>query len=310
MAKSIYTTIPVLIGAIEQLVGAREMRSKYFTNRAIKEWATFFLLKGLTDSGKLQHWIKQKHFLLDYLGCNEQTFRSRLNALKKLGLVEMGSRFSINLVSYKKAAAALGIEYMGVINFNYENGNSTVSGFAYALQAAEIHFNQDTQRQALLFHIENNPELSNLLKHQLVEEGCCAQKLKDPIYFQEKLLNLQLLNFKQGSDRYTEIMFRRADVNRGVKKIAKAYGYKSPTSVSYLKRVLAKLGLAGVRKKYVTSDVRSRRIVPAEAGKVQGYVYLPRQKATRWHLCDQLTINNEIFAKNEKKKTQNLAVAA
>lgn len=313
MVKLFSNKISVLIGASNKLVGARELRNKYCTNRQIKTWAFYFLLKSLSSSGQIQHWIKQREFLLEFLKCNEQTFRSRINELVKLGLVEIAPGYTLILTSYKNAASILEIEYLGTTQINYDYTQPGKNLFSYSITAEEILNNQDTQRTALTYHLEKNQLLLNLLSHALIHEGCDARKLNnDPQYFQESLLKLQEASFKQGSDNYTEVMQRRADVNRGVKKIAKDHNYKSIRSVTYLKRALEKLGLIKVVKRFIVSDVRSRRYVPAEAGKQQpksGYMWLKTAQTTCWQLCDQLIVNLKIFQQNEKKQAR-LAVAA
>ncbi|MBN8833727.1 MAG: hypothetical protein ABS68_08940 [Niastella sp. SCN 39-18] len=309
MAGNIHS-IPVIIGATKVLVSQRELRNKYQTNRDIKTWSCYFLLKSLTTSGLLQNWIRQKQDILEFLQCNEQTFRTRLKDMQRLGLVEILPGYCLQLTSYKKASSVLGIDYQGTVNIKYDD---TVGKnyFAYLLTADEIRRNQETQRSALIFHLDKNPLLLNLLLQCLVNQGCDERRLvADPVYLQERLLQLQVTTFKEGSAIIDEIMSRRADVNRGVKKIAEDHGYKHPRSVTYLKRVLQKLGICKVVKRFVLSDARCRRYFTQAGVRKDGYMWLKDAKQTRWNLCDQLIINNKNFKKNETENFSPASLAA
>lgn len=303
--------VPVLIGASTHLVAHRELRNKYSTNRSIKCWSTFFLLKHLSTSGHIQHWIRQKEYLLEYLQCNEQTFRSRIKELQRLKLLQILPGYCLQLTSYRKAASILDIDFCGLQKITYDQSIKGTNVFAYMLTADEIRINQETQREAISYHLDKNPLLLDLLLQLLQQQGCDLRQLReDPVFFQEQLLKLQETSFKQGSDILKEIMRYRADVNRGMRKIAEDHAYKHKRSVSYLKRVLEKLGIVRIVKRFVLSEAKSRRYLPDGNSKRDGYMWLKKARATMWNLCDQLIINSKFFKKNETKETLAAAVAA
>ena len=113
--------VPILIGAADHLVYCRELRNKYQTNRTIKTWATYFLLKALTPSGLIKHWTAQRQRLLSFCKMTENCFRARLNEMKALQLVTITDTRSIRLVSYQRAAEILDIPYEGLIKINYND---------------------------------------------------------------------------------------------------------------------------------------------------------------------------------------------
>jgi len=311
MAQKNIHLVPVLYGASTQLVAHRELRNKYCTNRSIKVWSTYFLLKSLTSSGYIQHWIQQREWLLEFLQINEQTLRSRIKELQRLQLLQIKPGYSLQLVSYKKAASILGIDYAGIFTIAYDRGLKGTNTFAYMLTADEFRSNQDTQRSALIHNLDKNPMLLNLLHELLLHQGCNAQRLKsDPAYLQEQLLKLQERSFKQGSDILGEIMQRRADINRGVKKIAEHHGYKHHRSVTYLKRVMEKLGIIAIEKRTVLSEARSRRYVPGVQSRKNGYMWMKEARITCWTLCDQITINQNLLHEKKQPFSAQQAAAA
>lgn len=287
--------IPVILGAPEVLVTHRELRSKYETNRSIKTWSVWFLLKALTTSGKVQCWYKQKAFLLHYLQLNENTLRRRLKEMEQLQLVTVDDDGSINLISYEKAAGVLDIPYSGLYKQPYnpeKNGGKQI--FQYILRGEEIRLSQQRQLDALMYSLDKNLSLKNDLCALMVKAGADGKRLlQDPRYFQERLLVLQTFAFKEGSAILDYIYTHRADINRGVLSIQKAHTYKATQSVSYLKKRMFKLGLIDVNKVCVRSDKRSRLYIPDGNGKRDGYKWIGRAKATALFLTDQISFKYE-----------------
>ena len=284
--------VPVLIGATQSLVGARKKVVKYETNRQIKTWSFYFLLKSLTTSGQLQQWICQRQHLLAFTQCNEGTFRSRLNELKKLNLATVDAGYNINLTSYRKAATILGIEYKGTTLIAHKPGNGVSQSFQYSLMADEIRANQDDQLKAIRRKLSQNPLLAHSIDMLLCENGAVYQNLNNLQYFQEQLLRLQKKAFREGSEDFALAFELRADLNRSQKKLQEVYNYISPRSINYIKSVLKKAGLITIKKVKVESNVRSRIFVPGDDGRPkQGYLWLKQQAATLWQLCDQIIVS-------------------
>lgn len=305
--------VPVLNGAARELVAHRELRTKYETNRSIKTWSCFFLLKALTTSGKIQAWTNQKNKLLTWCQCNENTFRRHLATMLQLQLctIEKSTK-SINLVSYEKAAAILDIPFTGTTSVNYNPDiNNGKQIFQYFIRAEEFRLEQQRQLDALMYHLDKNPSLKNDLRYMLVKEGAEDKRLSNPVYFQQRLLQLQMRLFKEGSELLDYVTSRRADINRGVKLIQGHHKYKSKQSVSYLKKRMHQLQLITVTKVKTESQAKSRLYVPDGNGKRDGYKWVAHKQSTGltlgghtvWFLCDQISFNYSIqqSAAHEKR---------
>ncbi|MFZ4056977.1 MAG: hypothetical protein ACOYKE_02510 [Ferruginibacter sp.] len=300
-------TVAVLNGAAEVLVTHRELRSRYCTNRSIKTWATYFLLKSVTTSGVIRDWTKQKNKLLAYCKLTENVFRARLAEMVELKLVELSKNRSLLLTSFETAADILGIEYTGTIKIQY---NDTLPGkqiFQYFLRAEEFRANQHKQLAALTYYASKNPLLKNQLLQLLDKHGFELKRLEnDSVYFQKSLLSLQQHAFKEGSPLLSIIHQLRADINRSVTGIKKSHGYKSAQSASYLKNVMRKMQLISIEKICIESNERSRLYIAGEERPREAYKWLPSKKRTAWFLTDQIAFkfHTELpkIQKNEKKK--------
>jgi hypothetical protein len=236
--------VAILKGAAEELVSHRELRKKYETNQDIRIWSAFFLLKAMTTAPFIKNWRNQSDLILTWLQMEEKTFYWILKKLKKLNLAMVDDHYGIHLAGWEQAAHILNIVYTGttIIQFNpYKYAGKQT--FQYILRGEEIQANQKDQRTALMNRIDKNPPLKDILFLLMVRTGADEKRLKtDRVYFQERLLQTQQHLFKEGSELIAEAFMVRADLNRGVKKIAEHHHYKAPTSVSYMKRRMARLG--------------------------------------------------------------------
>ncbi len=310
------THVWIIKDAPGALVNLRHLRNKYETNRDIKYWATWFLLKSLTTSGNIQNWIYQKEYLLEWLEMNEQTFRAQLHWLKKEELLQVDKlTHNLRLCSYEAAAEKLGITFEGVYRVDYKPGDRKQS-FQYILRTEEIEENKELQLSTLINKIDKNPSFKNELLYMMVQHGADQNRLyMDRKYFANRLLKLQIKAFSEGSEIFSYISTYRADLNRGVKKIKQHHAYKSTQSVSYMKRKLFQMGVARIVKVITESEHRCRLYIPAEAdtpknkqhgGMRDGYKYVPGEKKTVWFLTDQVsrtyaTNIDHVNLKNEKK---------
>lgn len=290
--------VPVLAGAPKWLVSERYLRNKYHTNRDIKYWSTYFLLKALTTSGDIQNWRSQRQLILSFLQMSEAIFYSHLRVLKERKLLTVDDAYNIQLVSYQTAADIMGLYYDGLIHIPYNPiKNEGKQIFQHFLRVEEIRHNQHRQLDALVFHLDKNLPLRNIVLQALVNVGADLQRLlKDKHYLQERLLKLQQEAFRHGSNILTEIFAVRADVNRGVRCIKEYHNYISKTSVSYLKRRLFNLKLITVQKICIQSKCKARFYIHDPANQERrkdGYKWIERKKDTAWFLTDQININYE-----------------
>ncbi|WP_276501210.1 hypothetical protein [Terrimonas pollutisoli] len=290
--------VRVLTRSPEFLVARRDtygVGNKYQTNRQIKYWSTWFLLKALTTSGKIQAWTKQKEYILKWIRLCEKTFKSQLSWLQSQGLLTVDTKTNlISLASFRKAAAILGIPYTGTYTIGYKPKNENAKqNFRLLLIAEEFKQNQNMQAKAIMSKLERNPTSRQDLIFLLTAHGCDEKRLLlDSRYFIERLLQLQIRLFQKGSEFTSRAMIVRADINRGAKKIQEHHRYRSAQSVSYLKRKMLEAGIMQAKKIVVHSENRGRINYSTPDGSIKdGYKWVPRIKNTVWFLTDQLIFN-------------------
>jgi hypothetical protein len=285
------TKVPVITGSEDILVLCREERNVYQTNRIIKVYACWYLLKALTTSGKIQGWRGQLSKLLPWLQLSERTFYRHLDTMEEIGLVSFppGSN-DITFISYERAADILGIFYHGTHSIDYDPEKQKGKQlFQYLLRGEELRRQQHKQLEAIRYYLDENPSEKADLVQLLQNAGYQRSKLEKNIrYLQECLLELQLQVFKKGSAIFDLIFWRRADINRCVTTIQRDHKYKHKTSVSYMKKVMAKFGLITVKKRHSESEVRSRLEYADGNGKRQAYKWVRKKNRTVLFLTDQI----------------------
>lgn len=299
--------VKILKGAPDALVSCRELRGHYCTkpgqkgyetNREIKIWSVFFLLKAMTTAPFITNWRKQRPLLFTWLQMDEKTFYSFLTQLKKKNLITVDRMFNIHLASWEQAAHILDCfdSSLLTIPFNpYKHEGKQV--FQHFLRSEEILSNQTLQHDTLMDKLDKNSSLRDDLLLLMSRQGADRQRLsEDRVYYRERLLQLQLRLFKEGSDLLDYSFTFRADINRGVKKIKEHHKYKSAQSVSYMKRRLAKHGIITIKKVKIVSEARARIYIPHEEKENSfrdGYKWFKDQKQTALILSDQITLNYE-----------------
>jgi hypothetical protein len=325
-------SVPILTGAPGVLVGLRELRGMYckkqhtstedssspsaaggkgyHTNREIKIWSFYFLLKAITTAPSIRNWRKQRSMLLTWCQMNERSFYRYLNYLVEKNLATVDHDYNIKLVGYQQAAHILEINFSGTysIQYNpYKYAGKQI--FQHFIRAEEIEQNKKDQLTGMMNNLDKNPALKVDIILLLVRYGAEEKRLKnDSVYFQQRLLNLQLHLFKSGSDVLSYVFTRRADINRSVKKISDDHAYRSASSVSYMKRIMAKHGVITIEKIKVVSQARSRLYVPNdEGGQRDGYKWFKDQKQTALLLTDQLTVKYETSKKSQPQAVQKKA---
>lgn len=285
-------------GAVEALVCSREMRNSYETNRAIKTWSAFFVLKSLTTSGKLGDWQEQSEHLEAVLQCNHNTLRQRLGEMKALKLIKFtdstNRKKNIHFASWQTIANILNISEDATFE-EIEYCPAAQRGcqvFAHLMRVREIQNAQATQLNGLMYHMNKNPLLKEALNVEIDREFGTLPK--NGVEFQQHLLNLQKRSFKEGSATYDIIHLRRADINRSVYTIQIHHAYKGLASVSYMKNKLKTLGLVTITHCVIESKERNRLHYDAgvqgvgRLGRKDAYKYNKKSKSTLMVLCDDI----------------------
>lgn len=306
--------IKILVGSPAEIVCQRELRNKYCTNRNIKAWAVYYLLKSQTTSGHIKQWEKQATELAAFCGMSRQTFRHYVQQLIALKLAdgdwhtkkERTANTNLTLCSYEKAADILGITFKGTVEIEYKNFTDAKQIFQRQLMADDIRHNQEAQLVAFTKKVNKNPLLKQMLTQALIQLGAVEKELEGAAYFAAQVIRLQEEAFKNGSAIYNFVHQLRADLNRGVKRIASAWCAKSPSTATYHKRAMEKAGLIAIGKKIVHSACRKRLYLDDGT---ELYKWIKGTGQTAWVLCDQLTVAHKVLpplklTKNSKDGTK------
>lgn len=288
--------VPVLRGAADHLITLREIKVVRRVNPHLRYWATWFLLKTISSSGVINRWNKQKLFLLQYLRLSDSTLRSQLATMKRLGLITQCHKATgnITLCSYKEAAQIMGIEYKGETTVEYKPNEykNEQQVFRYILVAQEAESNQADQLKELYRKFQKNLSGSATeLLQELRQLGYTDEALSNPKQFQQALMRLQKIVFRDKSG-LTDVAFSlRADINRSVHTWATHHGYAHGQSASFLKNKFRKLGLASIEQVIINSDDRCRIYYTEKGEKKDGYKWNEKALQTAWRLCDQVTVH-------------------
>lgn len=237
-------------GLASHLVNQRELRTVYQTNRAVKVYGFFALLKTITESGV----IKNYHSQITDIGTLTKKSRTGvytyISQCKTIGLLKVNGG-NLYLNSWQDAVNTVDCAYYSglytTLQYDTTHDKQTPE---YLIYAAEIKENQDRQTLAVIKQIENNLPLANTLG--------VGQNVQ-PKHVME-LHKLQVFTFVNGKSEndYSLIHSCRADVQRTAKTLRKTYGMKDRRSVKYLKMQLAIRGIATIAKRVLESDCRNR----------------------------------------------------
>lgn len=266
------------VGLASFLVNKREVRNVYQTNRAIKVYGFFALLKTISTSGV----IKNYHAQIGDIGqltkksrCSVYTY---INQCRNLGLLSVGAK-DLYLTGWQKVVELTDelASYTGgytILAYDPEKEKQTPEYFIYA---AEIKENQDRQTNAVKREIENNLPLASRLGVQQSVDHSHVVTL-------QKLQAFTYVNGKSEND-YPLIHSIRADVQRTAKTLRKTYGFKSRRSVKYLKMQLRIRQLAIIAKNQLESSDRNR------VNKGLYYTgYFKDTASTFWRQPDKITL--------------------
>lgn len=258
------------------LVNKRELRNVYETNRMIKVYGFFAVLKTFTSSGLIKNYHNQIEVIGQLTKKSRSSVYNYLNFCKKLQLIKMQGNVIV-LSSWENATKIIDedifCDLYTELNYDVKNGLQTPE---YLIYAAEIKENQDAQTNAVIREVGNNLPLAQLL---------AVDRQVTPEHVQ-KLANLQVFTFVNGKSEndYLLIHSVRADVQRTAKSIRKAYNMKSRRSVKYLKRQLVRRGIATVFTRCHTSECRNRISSMMYSG------YFKEVASTFWKQPDLITL--------------------
>jgi len=264
-------------GFASYLVRQREQRSVYQTNRAVKVYGFFSLLKTITSTGIIKNYHQQITDISQLTKRSTSSVYAYIGHCKKLGLLTTEGR-NIQLTGWKaiinKHDECVYTPIYTTLQYDPANELQTAE---YMIYAAEIAENQQKQTKAVIKSIGNNLLLAEALN---VKQTTTKKDV-------ETLQRLQVLTFVSGKTDpdYELIHSLNADVQRTAKTLRKAYGMKSRRTVKYLKKQLIKRGIAKVEKRLLQSPDCSR------VNKSTYYTgYNPANKNTFWKRPDSINL--------------------
>lgn len=278
------------------LFSTRSLVIKYETNRTLKSYAFYALLKTTTQSGKLTNYKDQAKFLRKLFKCTRNTLPTIIAQLQQLKLIEIEGT-DLKLVSFERAAELVELPYKRgddvVIEYNIDSKEKIYHLFF----AAEIAINQRTQLNAiqkkLLFNSEACHQLT-LVASQLTGIDFKIIKAMPIDEFCKLIFSLQKNQFVKESKYFKLLNIVRVDVNRKLGNLVAAWGFKSYLSATYIKRKLHQLQLIKLEKQSPIYSECGNRIRTISKKYIDKFNH--QNKLTAWFIPDQLNvISNIVF---------------
>lgn len=264
------------VGLSRVLVKDRVVRNKYQTNRTVKFYGFFCVLKSLTTSGILKNYPAQIDYLCKMVKKGRSSFYSYMKACIELGLIEKAGD-NLKLANWDMLFERFNLQEKRFSEFTYDEDNP-IQTPEYYLVSSEIKENQYYQARNVLSQICQNPQLKAVLNAKAVDFSVI-----------EKLQRIQIKSFVNGCGgseaTYGTIHSLNADLQRSVPRLRRAFGLKSNRSVGYLKSQLKLRGFAMVSERVLSSKERMRK------DRQCYYTGWDKEaKESTWHLPDEICI--------------------
>lgn len=256
------------------------------THRLAKYFGFYLLLKAESpDSGWIQNYAKQIPQLAQNFGISQRTFFNYMRELERLQIA-FREGTDIRLIGWAQLGKLLDINTRTreTIQFNY-NGKQKIQWWFAAI---EIKANQEAQAHMVWRKVHKNSDIENELLTAMVKRGFDLSKRNNPEYFSSRLFGLYVESFRTGTEVHDLLINIRADVNRGVKKIAAAWEM-SAQLVSYWKQKMRDQGIIGYSKIQVVSEY-SLATRECHKNKFCHVIWNDKMKERVWFLCDQINV--------------------
>lgn len=245
--------IRVLKGLATEAAFLREMRWTYETNRAVKAFGLWVLLKNESTSGSISLLKPGQINRLEYLtGKSYKTVQRWLIYAEQYGLLDLrysnDSLIRISLKSNQEVSNKYALVEPTKYHELEYTPNETPS-IDYLLKALELHENKEKQITAYTNKTRLNPIVNRAILIESENLGIPAALDGSP----EELKKLQAKTFCSGGSQSAtyEVLQNliNPDFQRTARRIAFAHRMKNPQSAVYMKRALAKRGLAKVTRR-------------------------------------------------------------
>jgi recombinational DNA repair protein RecR len=225
----------------------RTLINVYETNRFLKSVGYFAILKQLSTTGKIHNNIIQRKNLEKLFKVSRNQVQNIVNYLQELQMIKCNASGSIILKGWN--------EICTIFNVNQDDNKIIIDycindkkRIDLLIYAAEIKLNQDKQKNALACKLSNNPGIYQIIKDHLKND---YQINADDLNFnelQQVILKLQKDAFVIGTQHSKSINMFRCSIDRKLTTLKQTYNTKSVRTITYLKRLLQKFGIAKIIK--------------------------------------------------------------
>lgn len=245
--------LKILNGLGSQVVKKRQLRGIYCTNREIKAYALFVLLKEYTTSGIIHNYASQIPQIAEQLKCSKATIFTYLNYAEQIGLLQRERKLlkigkstfrtggRIILRSWQSVAQIFELPEKEFTTINYETDNK--QKLEHIIAALEFKENSEKQAIAIHYKIAKNPIVVHAFKLFWHSQG-----IQNMAFTMENLRKAQEHIFAHGASEsiYLPLLeLVNPDISRSAHTIARAHGIH-PMNVAYLKRKLQKTAIVAI----------------------------------------------------------------
>lgn len=285
--------LKILKGLATEACFLREKRNSYETNRALKAFGLWVLLKNETTSGFINDPHKQSENLEKLCKASFRTIRRYVSWAEDYGLIRKSDQNGWALSSYSEVCDKYLLKPV-FTEFEYDETDEKKT-IEYYLKALEIAENREKQIYTYNKKQKLNPQIKPALEVEAANYGKRAEAIKTP----EDLFKLQKQLFSYGgshSQTYNVVQnFLNPDFQRSARTIRKAHKFKSVLSVTYMKRQLEKRGFATIEKRspvlcnYKQNGINDEAVRGRKAN--AGRRYRQDLAIASWFMTDKIQLN-------------------
>lgn len=239
--------VPIHPDLLGEIVQARQLNTRYETNKKIKFVAAYYVLKSLTTSGVIQDHHAKKFELMQALGCvSDKTFYKILHHCEKLGYLNV-TQDSIVLTGYKNFMDLFDSYYSTMVKLRFD---PVTQKFHHVMEAAYLQLRERERGKVFENKFKAIPELMEELKTVISAD--------DRGNYGNALQQLQLAAFKYGHEKLKSIFALNPFTTCNSKTMRSMFNFKSEQSVAYLKIKLQRNKLVTVRQQRIPSQTMQR----------------------------------------------------
>lgn len=256
------------------------------THSTMRHLGFYLLLKAeCPESGWILNYTKQIPTLSQKFGISPRSFFSYLKALEELKIASRQDN-KIRIVGWDQLAKVLDINTSKRTTIQFKcDGTQKIHWWFAAL---EIQGNQERQAYMIWKKVNKNSEAKNLLLTAMMKRGFDIAKVDNPEYFSGRLFMLYVEDFRTGTEVHDILIRIRADVNRGVRRLANDWGI-SEQLTSYWKKQMRSQNIISIAKLNVVSQW-TMDTNECHKNPFCHVIWNDKIKERVWFLCDQISV--------------------